>query len=95
MDGPTVRLEAPEIATKRGPNEPSIAVLDFRNLTVDPEVASFLYDQPNVSAVVCEAVRDYRARKLEEELEKAYREDAVESSDLAAEWEAADPAVDE
>lgn len=64
-------------------------------VTVDDDVASFLYDQPNTSAVVSEAVRGYRDRQLERKLEKAYREDAAENAELAAEWEAADAEVDE
>jgi hypothetical protein len=64
-------------------------------VTVDEDVASFLYDMPNTSAVVSEAVRDYRARLLEKELEDAYASDREESAHLAAEWEAADAEVDE
>ena len=59
-------------------------------VTVDEEIADFLYEVPNTSAVVSDAIRDYRARQLEKELEAAYREDAVENADLAAEWEPAD-----
>ncbi len=40
-------------------------------------------------------MREYRERKLEKELEAAYREDAVDNADLAAEWEPADAEVDE
>jgi hypothetical protein len=64
-------------------------------VTVDPDVAAFLYEVPNTSAVVCEAVRDYRARQLERQLELAYTEDRDEAAELAAEWEAADAEVDE
>jgi len=64
-------------------------------VTVDEEIADFLYEVPNTSAVVSDAIRDYRARQLEKELEAAYREDAVENADLAAEWEPADAEVDE
>ena len=64
-------------------------------VTVDEDVASFLYDMPNTSAVVSEAVRDYRARLLEKELEDAYTNGREESAHLAAEWEAADAEVDE
>ena len=60
-------------------------------VTVDPDVATFLYEVPNTSAVVCEAVREYRARQLE----VAYTEDRDEAAKLAAEWEAADAEVDE
>jgi hypothetical protein len=64
-------------------------------VTVDEDVASFLYSTPNTSAVVCDAVREYRARQLEKELEAAYTEDAPESAELASEWEGADAEVDE
>lgn len=64
-------------------------------VTVDPDVATFLDEVPNTSAVVCEAVREYRARQLERQLEAAYTEDRDEAAELAAEWEAADAEVDE
>jgi len=64
-------------------------------VTVDDDVADFLYSTPNTSAVVCDAVREYRARQLEKELETAYREDAQSSAELASEWAPADAEVDE
>ena len=64
-------------------------------VTVDEDIADFLYEVPNTSAVVSDAVRDYRARQLEKELEAAYREDAADNADLAAEWEPADAEVNE
>jgi hypothetical protein len=64
-------------------------------VTVDADVAEFLYDMPNTSAVVCEAVREYRARQLQRELEAAYPEDHDESAELAQQWEPADAEVDE
>ena len=64
-------------------------------ITVDEPVAEYLADLPNTSAVVCEAVREYRARELEKELEAAYREDAAESAEINAEWESADAEVEE
>jgi len=64
-------------------------------VTVDPDVAEFLYETPNTSAVVSEAVREYRARRLEKELEVGYREDRDESAELAAEWAPADSEVEE
>jgi len=64
-------------------------------ITVDEPVAEYLADLPNTSAVVCEAVREYRARELEKELEAAYREDAAESAEINAEWEPADAEVEE
>ena len=64
-------------------------------VTVDPDVAAFLYETPNTSAVVSEAVREYRARQLEKELEAGYREDRRESAEIAAEWAPADSKVEE
>ena len=64
-------------------------------ITVDEDIAEFLYEARNTSAVVSEAVRDYRARRLEKDLEAAYREGSAESAELAAEWEPADAEVDE
>jgi hypothetical protein len=63
-------------------------------LTLDPEVATYLAKAPNRSALVCEAVRGYRARQLDLELAAAYREDREESARLAAEWETADAEVE-
>ena len=64
-------------------------------VTVDADIAEYLYDVSNTSAVVSEAVRDYRAGQLERELEAAYREDFSESAELASEWEPADAEVEE
>lgn len=64
-------------------------------VTVDEDIADFLYEVPNTSAIVSDAVRDYRARQLEKELEAAYRDDAAENADLATEWESADAKVGE
>ena len=64
-------------------------------VTIDADVADFLYSTPNTSAVVCDAVREYRTRQLEKELETAYREDAEATAELASEWEPADAEVDE
>ena len=64
-------------------------------ITVDADIAEYLSEGPNTSAVVCEAVRDYRARQLERELEASYREDSAENAELAAEWEPADAEVEE
>jgi len=64
-------------------------------VTVDSDLAEYLYETPNTSAVVCEAIRDYRARQLEKELEAAYREDSADNAQLAAEWESADAEVEE
>lgn len=64
-------------------------------VTVDEDVASFLDSAPNTSAVVCDAVREYRARRLEKDLENAYTEDADETAEIASKWEPADAEVDE
>jgi len=64
-------------------------------VTVDEDIAEFLYEAPNASAVVSEAIRDYRARQLEKELEAAYQDDAAETAELAAEWAPADAEVEE
>ena len=64
-------------------------------ITVDEPIAEYLADHPNTSSVVCEAVREYRARELEKTLEAAYHEDASESAVINAEWESADAEVQE
>jgi hypothetical protein len=64
-------------------------------VTIDSDLADYLHEIPNTSAVVCEAVRDYWARQLDKELEAAYREDSAENAELAAEWEPADAEVEE
>jgi len=64
-------------------------------VTVDEDVAEHLHEMSNTSAYVSEAVREYRARQLEKELETAYREDREESAKLAAEWESADAEVED
>jgi metal-responsive CopG/Arc/MetJ family transcriptional regulator len=68
-----------------------------RRITVslEPEIARYLDSVPNRSLVVAEAVREYRARQLEKELEAAYREDREEAAELAAEWAPADAEVEE
>jgi len=67
-----------------------------KKLTVSmpADLADYLRSKPNSSAVVAEAVEEYRARELEERLEEAYREDAAESERLHEEWESVDAAVD-
>jgi hypothetical protein len=63
-------------------------------ISVDEGIAAYLRAAPNASAVVAEAVEEYRVRRLEEELEEAYREDAEESARLDAEWREVDPEMD-
>ena len=57
--------EAPTVAKKR------------ITVTVDADIAEYLYEMPNTSAVVSEAIREYRTRQLEKELEAAYSMDAM------------------
>lgn len=64
-------------------------------VSLDEDVVTYLETVPNRSAVVTEAVRLYRERQLERELEMAYRAGRKESLEIASEWEAADAAVDE
>jgi hypothetical protein len=64
-------------------------------VTVDADIAEFLYELPNTSAVVSEAIREYRERQLSKELESAYTDDHDETAQLATEWAPADAEVDE
>lgn len=68
-----------------------------RRMTVslDPEVAAYLESMPNRSAVVSDAVRAYRDREVEAELEAAYAQDRQESRRINAEWQAADAEMDD
>jgi metal-responsive CopG/Arc/MetJ family transcriptional regulator len=63
-------------------------------ISLESELVSYLDSGPNRSALVAEAVREHRARKLEQTLEAAYREDREQTAALASEWEAADAEVD-
>jgi hypothetical protein len=63
-------------------------------ISVDEEIAGYLREAPNASAVVAEAVEVYRAQKLEQRLEAAYQEDAAASEALNREWEPADAEVE-
>ena len=55
----------------------------------------YIRSAPNASALVAEAVTEYRARALVRELESAYREGASESARLNDEWESADAEIEE
>jgi hypothetical protein len=68
-----------------------------KRLTVSmpEELAEYLRSKPNASAVVAEAVEEYRVRELELRLEEAYREDAGESEKLHEEWSSVDAEVTE
>jgi hypothetical protein len=63
-------------------------------ISIEPELAEYLHSASNASAVVAEAVAEYRTRKLEEQLETAYREDADESARLNSEWAPADAEIE-
>lgn len=62
-------------------------------VTVDEDVARYLDQAPNRSARVCDAVREYRARRQERELAAAYAEDREDSERIAAEWVGTDAPV--
>lgn len=64
-------------------------------VSVPEDLAGYLRSKPNASAVVAEAVEEYRARELERRLEEAYREDAAESQRLHADWVSVDAEVPE
>ncbi|HEX9699917.1 MAG TPA: hypothetical protein VGD06_10695 [Acidobacteriota bacterium] len=64
-------------------------------VSVSEDLATYLRSKPNASAVVAEAVEEYRVRELEELLETAYREDAPESERLHEEWKPVDAEVTE
>ena len=49
----------------------------------------------NASALVCDAIRAYRARELARRLEVAYRADLSEAERINADWESADAEVSE
>lgn len=68
-----------------------------KKLTVSlpPELAEYLQSKPNVSAVVAEAVKAYRANELEARLSEAYLEDARESERLNRQWQHADAEISE
>ena len=64
-------------------------------VSLDEDVATYLDTVPNRSALVAEAIRVYRARQLERELEAAYRAGREESLEIATEWETTDADLDE
>ena len=64
-------------------------------ISIDQELADYLRTTPSVSSTISEAVEIYRARELESELERAYREDSEEAARLNQEWASADAEVDE
>lgn len=64
-------------------------------ISVDPGLAEYIRSAPNASALVAEAVEQYRARALDRELEDAYRDDAEESARVNAEWASEDSEIEE
>jgi len=64
-------------------------------ISIPDAVAEYLRSKPNASAVVAEAVEEYRAREMEDLLAKAYREDAAESERLHEEWSQVDAELTE
>ena len=47
------------------------------------------------NALVCDAIRAYRARELARRLEAAYRADRADAERINADWESADAEVSE
>lgn len=64
-------------------------------ISVPEDIAGYLRSTGRVSSTIAEAVEDYRARQLEDELEEAYKADALEAAKLNAEWESTDPDVED
>ena len=64
-------------------------------ISVPTELARYLRSTGNASALVCEAIRAYRARELERRLEEAYRADRTEAERINREWESVDAEVSE
>jgi hypothetical protein len=59
-------------------------------VSLPEELASYVRQAPNTSALVAEAVGRYRAEVARQELEAAYREDAGEAAELNSLWASAD-----
>ena len=64
-------------------------------ISVPADIARYLRATPNASALVCEAIKVYRARDLARRLEEAYRADGEEAERINREWESADAEVSE
>ena len=64
-------------------------------ISVPTDIARYLRSTRNASALVCEAIRAYRARELERRLEEAYRADRGEAERINREWESVDAEVSE
>ena len=64
-------------------------------ISVPTDIAAYLRSTRNASALVCDAIREYRARELARHLEEAYRADRAEAERINADWESADAEVSE
>ena len=64
-------------------------------ISVPTDIAVYLRSTRNASALVCDAIREYRARELAHRLEVAYRADRTEAERINADWESADAEVPE
>jgi hypothetical protein len=64
-------------------------------ISIDASIAEYLRSTAEISSTVEEAVAEYRARELAEELERAYVEDREESERIDAEWSASASEVEE
>lgn len=64
-------------------------------ISLPTEIAAYLRSTRNASALVCDAIREYRARELARRLEAAYRADRSEAERINADWESADAEVSE
>jgi hypothetical protein len=59
-------------------------------VSLPEELGTYVRRAPNASALVAEAVSRYRTDEARQELEAAYREDALEAARINADWESAD-----
>ena len=64
-------------------------------ISVPTDIAVYLRSTSNASALVCDAIREYRARDIARRLEAAYRADSSEAERINADWESADAVVSE
>lgn len=64
-------------------------------VSLSEDLVEYLRSSSNASSVVAEAVSEYRARQLEQQLAQAYREDAEESKKLNRDWQSAGSEVEE
>ncbi len=55
-------------------------------ISLDEDLAEYLRDTPSVSSTISEAVQEYRARTLAQELAEAYQADAEEAEQLNELW---------